>query len=261
MTTLPEHFIPFAEQLANASGEVIRRYFRQPVSAQEKADLSPVTIADMEAEKAMRAMIHNTFPQHGIVGEEFGAQNENAEHVWVLDPIDGTKSFMIGRPIFGTLIGLTKKTVPILCIIDQPILGERWVGVQGFSTNFNYSAVRTRRCKELSQATFCTTSPDLFAGDDVKAFKRVRDKAQYTIYGGDCYSYGLLANGLVDVIIETGLKPHDFAALVPVIKGAGGMITDWNGEALNLHSDGRVLVTGDDRLHAEMLKLLQSPKI
>ena len=257
MTTSPEQFIPFAEQLANISGEIIRRYFRQQVSLKEKADFSPVTIADEEAERNMRALIHNTFPTHGILGEEFGAQNVDAEYVWVLDPIDGTQSFMIGRPIFGTLIGLAKNGVPILGIIDQPILGERWIGVKGFATNFNYEPVRVRRCAALKKATLCTTSPYLFDGSDAKNFDRIRKAVQYTNYGGDCYSYGLLANGLVDVVVETGLKTHDFCALTPIIKGAGGIVTDWEGKEITIHSDGRLIVAGDERVHTEILKLLK----
>ena len=257
MTQSPEQFIPFAEQLANIAGEIIRRYFREQVSLKEKADLSPVTIADEEAEKNMRALIHNTFPAHGIWGEEFGAHNETAEYVWVLDPIDGTQSFMMGRPIFGTLIGLVKNGVPILGIIDQPILGERWIGVQGFATNFNYEPVRTRSCANLKKATLCTTSPYLFDSQDREIFERVREATQYANYGGDCYSYGLLANGLVDVVIETGLKIHDFCALVPVIKGAGGIVTDWQGKEITIQSDGRLLVAGDARVHAQLLKLVK----
>lgn len=254
----PEELIPFAEQLANISGEIIRRYFRRHVEAQEKADMSPVTAADMEAEKSMRAMILSTFPQHGVIGEEFGATNEGAEYTWVLDPIDGTKSFMIGRPIFGTLIGLVRNGVPVLGVIDQPIIGERWLGIQGFATNFNYNPAHVRPCNALKSAVFCTTSPHLFDKKDTPAFERVQAGAKYTIYGGDCYSYGLLANGMVDIIIETGLKAHDFCALVPIVKGAGGQMTDWNGQELTIHSDGKVLVTGDAKLHAEALKLLKN---
>lgn len=256
MMTTPEQFIPFAEQLANISGEIIRRYFRQQVALKEKADMSPVTAADEETERNMRALIHTTFPQHGILGEEFGAQNEDAEYVWVLDPIDGTKSFMIGRPIFGTLIGLVHKGVPVLGIIDQPILGERWVGVKGFATNFNYNPVRARACKALDRAVVCTTSPYLFEGTDRERFERVREATQYTILGGDCYSYGLLANGLLDIIIETGLKAHDYCALVPVLKGAGATVTDWQGRDVLLGGDGRLAVAGDAKTHAKLLKLL-----
>ena len=256
MTTAPEEFIPFAEQLANISGEIIRRYFRQQIALKEKADFSPVTIADEEAEKNMRALIHNTFPGHGILGEEFGAHNDNAEYVWVLDPIDGTQSFMIGRPIFGTLIGLVKNGVPILGIIDQPILGERWIGVQGFATNFNYEPIRARACDSLNKATLCTTSPYLFNEKDRICFERVLKAAQYASFGGDCYSYGLLANGLVDAVIETGLKIHDFCALVPVIKGSGGIVTDWQGKEITTQSDGRLIVAGDARVHAQILKLV-----
>ncbi len=252
----PEDYIPFAEQLATIAGEIVRRYFRKPFSIEEKPDMTPVTAADREVEKNIRAAIHNAFPEHGIIGEEYESTNPGAELVWVLDPIDGTKSFLIGRPIFGTLIALLHRNKPILGIIDQPILGERWTGVEGFSTNFNYTPTRTRACATLKAAMFCTTSPSLFNEKDLPSFEHVRDNVQYVAYGGDCYSYGLLASGHVDIIVETGLKPHDFCALAPIIKGAGGVITDWAGEKLTLQSDGRVLACGDRRLHEKVLKLL-----
>ncbi len=252
----PEEFIPFAEQLATISGEVIRRYYRKDIAIEDKQDATPVTLADMEVEKAVRAVIRNSYPDHGIIGEELEPVNPDAEYKWLLDPIDGTKSFMIGRPIFGTLISLIHDNEPILGIIDQPILGERWTGVKGFATNFNYEPVRVRKCARLSEAVMCTTSPNLFKGDTYERFDTVRKIAKYVVYGGDCYSYGLLARGSVDVVLETDLKPHDFCALAPIITGAHGTITDWQGNPVNLFSDGNILACSDRRLHKEVLALL-----
>lgn len=252
----PEELIPFAEQLATVSGEIVRRYYRKDIPFEVKGDMSPVTLADQEIERSLRALIHNRHPDHGVIGEEFGAANPEAEYQWIIDPIDGTKSFMIGRPIFGTLIALVRGGVPVLGIIDQPILGERWTGVKGFATNFNYEPIRTRKCKKLADAVFCTTSPNLFSGSDYEGFERIRDAVQYAVYGGDCYSYGLLARGSVDIVLETGLKPYDFCALRPIIEGAGGIITDWAGDPITIHSDGRVLACGDRALHKEALGLV-----
>lgn len=253
----PEEYIPFAEQLANVSGQIIREYYKQDVPYQVKGDASPVTKADKEVERSLRALIRNQYPDHGIIGEEYGPIQEDADYVWILDPIDGTKSFMIGRPIFGTLISLLSGDDPILGIIDQPILGERWTGARGYATNFNSNMTETRGCGCLAEAVLCTTSPYLFNEKDGDKFQAVQKKAHYTVYGGDCYSYGLIASGTVDIVVETGLKPYDFLALRPIIEGAKGIVTDWNGNPITKHSDGRVLACGDKRVHKEALKLLK----
>jgi len=253
---LPEDFIPFANQLANVSGEVIRRYYKKRITVEIKDDDSPVTKADKEVERSLRALIRASHPEHGIIGEEFEEVNPQAEYKWIIDPIDGTKSFMIGRPIFGTLIALLHNDKPILGVIDQPILGERWTGVKGFATNFNYEPTETRSCSSLDQATLCTTSPGMFNGKDFPKFEKVRKESRYAVYGGDCYSYGLLANGLVDVVIETDLKVHDFCALAPIVEGAKGVFTDWQGRKVTPYSDGRVIAAGDARVHEQALKML-----
>ena len=253
-----EEYIPFAEQLATISGEVIRRYYRKKIPFDVKKDSTPVTIADKEVEKSVRAMIRNTYPEHGIIGEEYENVNEDADFKWLIDPIDGTKSFMIGRPIFGTLLSLIYKDTPIVGVIDQPILGERWTGARGYATNFNYEPIETRFCGEIEKAVLCTTSPNLFKKKDFKKFELVREKAQYTVYGGDCYSYGLLSRGSVDIVIETGLKPYDLCALRPVIEGSKGVITDWDGKEITTNSNGHVVACGDSELHRQVLELLNS---
>jgi inositol-phosphate phosphatase / L-galactose 1-phosphate phosphatase / histidinol-phosphatase len=242
--------------LADAAGAIVQPRFRTALAIEDKPDLSPVTIADRDAEQAMRRIIERRFPDHGIIGEEFGRVREKAEFVWVLDPIDGTKSFISGVPLFGTLIALTGAGRPILGIIDQPILRERWLGAEGRPSTLNGRPVHCRAVSGLPAATLFATTPDMFCGPDAAAFARVSAAAKLTRYGADCYAYGLLAAGFIDLIIEASLKPYDFCAMVPIVKGAGGVATDWRGAELGLGSDGRVLVAGERCLHAAASALL-----
>ena len=239
--------LALALRLADAAGAAIRPLFRGQWSEERKADRSFVTEADRAAEAAMRALIEAEFPADGIIGEEYGTRNEGAGRQWVLDPIDGTTSFIAGRPIFGTLIALLQDGWPVLGIIDQPVAGERWVGRIGQPTLFNGSPARTRPLKELADAVLATTSPHLFTNAEADAFmsvaKQVAEKK--IVFGGDCYNYGLVASGHVDVVVEAGLKLHDYAALVPVVEGAGGMMADWQGNPLDAGSDGTVIALGD----------------
>jgi histidinol-phosphatase len=251
-----DEYLPLALCLADAAGEAIRPYFRQPLTVDDKADLSPVTIADRAAEQVMRALIEQHFRDHGIIGEEFGRVREDAEFVWTLDPIDGTKSFISGVPLFGTLIALTRDRRPILGIIDQPISHERWVGVEGRPTTLNGTAVRCRTCPELPAATLFATTPDMFKEWDAAAFARVSGAVKLTRFGADCYAYGLLAAGFIDLVLEADLKPYDFCPMVPIVEGAGGIATDWRGAALDTAADGRILVAGDPRTHRAALDLL-----
>jgi len=251
----PAAFVDFAGRLADASGVVIKRHFRTRIEVERKTDETPVTIAARESETAMRRLINETWPDHGIIGEEQGSEREDAALVWVLDSIDGTRAFIAGKPMFGTLIALVRDGIPILGVIDQPVLGERWVG-GGRRTTFNGAAIGVRPCGALDEAVLNTTSPDLFAGDDAASFQRLSGAVAHTQYGGDCYAYGLLASGFMDLVVEAGLKPHDFCALVPVVEGAGGTITDWQGGALSLSSDGRVIAAADPELHARALERL-----
>lgn len=248
--------IAFAARLADAAGEAIRPHFRTPFGVESKADDSPVTIADRAAEAAMRRIIEAERPGDGIVGEEYGNVREGADRIWVLDPIDGTRSFITGRAIFGTLIALIEDGVPVLGVIDQPILGERWIGVRGQPTLFNGSPCRTRACGSISSALIATTSPYLFGDDERPRFEKVMHASASLALGGDCYSYALLSSGHVDLVIEAGLKLYDFAALVPVVEGAGGRMTDWTGAALNAGSSGQVIATGDPALADQVLSLI-----
>jgi len=252
----PRDLIDFAAKLADAARPVIRQYFRTPVTIDRKSDDTPVTIADRDAEAAMRALIGEIYPDHGIIGEEFGNIAGKADLTWVLDPIDGTKSFISGRPIFGTLIALVRDGRPILGIIDQPILDERWVGAEGHATLFNGKEITTRRCGALGDTMANTTSPDLFTGADVAKFAALSDSVRHMQYGGDCYAYAMLAMGFLDLVVEADLKPYDFCALAPVISGAGGAITDWQGQPLTVESDGHVAAAGDPSLMQGVIKLL-----
>ena len=206
----------------------------------------------------MRAIIEAERPGDGIEGEDFGLHNEAAARRWVLDPIDGTTSFIAGRPIFGTLIALLEDGWPVLGVIDQPILGERWVGAVGRGTTFNGQPVRTASRSDLAEAVLATTSPHLFAGHEVDHFMALaRSVAERKIiWGGDCYNYGLVASGHVDIVCEAGLKLHDFAALVPVVEGAGGTMCDWNGEPLHAGSTGEVLALGDPARLEDVLEAM-----
>ena len=236
-----------ANRLADAAGAAIRPLFRGQWSEERKDDRSYVTEADRAAEAAMRAILEAERPGDGIVGEEYGSVREDAARQWVLDPIDGTTSFIAGRPIFGTLIALVQDGWPVLGVIDQPILKERWAGRVGEATTFNGRAIRTRPCLDLVEAVLASTSPNLFGESDADAFmglaKGVAERK--IVWGGDCYSYGLLASGHIDVVCEAGLKLYDYAALVPVVEGAGGTMSDWQGHPLDAGSDGRVLALGD----------------
>jgi inositol-phosphate phosphatase/L-galactose 1-phosphate phosphatase/histidinol-phosphatase len=251
----PAH-LALAEELADAAGAVIRRYFRQRIAVDDKSDLTPVTIADREAEAAMRRLIEARFPEHGIFGEEHGRTRPDAEYVWLLDPIDGTKSFISGIPLFGTLIALTWRGRPVLGVVDQPVSRERWVGAAGRPSTLNGAAIRTRPCRGLAAATLYCTSPDMYRGADAAGFDRLRRAVKLTRYGADCYAYAMLATGFVDLVVEGDLKPYDWSALVPVIEGAGGVMTDWQGNALDLGSDGRVVACGDPALAREARAVL-----
>ena len=250
--------LALALRLADVAGAAIRPLFRGQWSQERKADRSYVTEADRAAEAAMRKVIEEAFPADGIIGEEYGARNEGAGRQWVLDPIDGTTSFLAGRPIFGTLIALLQDGWPVLGIIDQPIAGERWVGAIGRPTLFNGKPAQAKPLKELSDAVLATTSPHLFTNEEADAFmsvaKTVAEKK--IIYGGDCYNYGLVASGHIDVVIEAGLKLHDYAALVPVVEGAGGMMADWQGNPLDAGSDGTVIALGDPARLEDVLEAM-----
>jgi len=248
--------LALAQALADAAGAVIRPYFRAQVPVEIKPDASPVTLADRAAEAAMRRLVEAARPDDGIIGEEYGPVRAGARRQWVFDPIDGTRSFIAGRPLFGTLIALLDDGVPVLGIIDQCIAGDRWAGAIGQPTTLNGVAVRTRDCATLGAAHLATTSPYLFDAAERVAFERLHAGARDTLLGGDCHNYALLATGCLDLVVETGLKLYDWAALVPVVAGAGGVICDWRGAALRQGSDGRVIAAASTALAREVVALV-----
>ena len=262
-------FEKFVERLAEVSGEAILPFFRTALLTEDKSSgcvFDPVTEADRAAELAMRRLIKTTFPEHGIVGEEFGSVNEDAEYVWVLDPIDGTKSFICGFPIWGTLIGLTHHGRPCYGLMNQPFNCERFYG-DGLSASWRGPSritkgseecrkLSVRACASLGQATLMTTSPLLLETECRDVFASVEQQVRLSRYGGDCYAYCALAAGHVDLVIETGINPYDIVALIPIIEGAGGVITTWTGGAA-CHG-GRIVAAGDPRLHESAMKLLNS---
>lgn len=253
-----EEWQSFAQELAATARSVTTRYFRTPVPTELKADDSPVTLADEETERVLRDMIREYYPAHGIYGEEWGLENEAAPLRWVLDPIDGTKAFLAGIPTFVTLIALCYRGEPLIGIIDQPIAQERWVGVRGRGTLFNGQPVAQlqHRAAGLEQALVGTTDPALFPAAASAAYARLRSACANQICGGDGYLYGRLCSGIPHLVCEHGLKPHDFAALRPVIEGAGGAITDWQGNLLTLASQGDVIAACNPSLHKAALACL-----
>jgi len=253
-------FAVFVDKLATVSGEAILPFFRTSLGVEDKgsaAGFDPVTAADRAAETAMRTLIKRNFPEHGIVGEEYGNENTDAEYIWVLDPIDGTKSFITGMPVWGSLIGLTRNGTAVFGMMHQPFIRERFTGDGGASHYRGPAGERdlhVRPCATIADAMVFTTNPRLMNEADRTAFGRVEGAVRLSRYGGDCYAYCMLASGHVDLVIETGLKPHDIVALIPIIEGAGGIVTNWEGGSAV--KGGRVVAAGDKRMHAAALKLL-----
>ena len=253
----------FAGALADLAGQSIVPHFRQSIVVDEKPGrgyFDPVTVADRAAETVMRDHIHRNYPDHGIFGEEHGYEAGNTGLTWVLDPIDGTRAFITGMPLWGTLIALYDGCRPVIGIVDQPVLKERFIGnrMQAlYVTPDQQKAIHTRRCQHLSDAVLMATAPEIFTCDAEKnAFAAVSQATRMTRYGGDCYAYCMLACGFVDVIVESGLAPYDIQALIPVIEQAGGLVTDWQGgSAVN---GGQVVAAGSGAIHQQVIDILQS---
>jgi histidinol phosphatase-like enzyme (inositol monophosphatase family) len=252
----------FIEGLARQAGEAILPFFRTTLSVQDKgrakgAVFDPVTEADRAAETVIRRRILEAFPMHGILGEEFDDERLDAEHVWVIDPIDGTRAFLCGLPVWGTLIGLMRNNRPVLGVMHQPYTGEMFIG-DGGSARINgprgLRELRVRDCEALADATLMTTDPRLFKGPERSAYDAIESAVRLTRYGTDCYAYAMLAAGQVDLVIETGLKPYDIVALIPIIEGAGGVVTTWDGSPAK--DGGRILAAGSAALHAAAMEHL-----
>lgn len=257
-----DKLIAFANRLADASGTVIRPFFRQRIEVTHKPgvrEFDPVTEADKGAERAIRAIIERDRPADGILGEEYGEKPGASGLRWVLDPVDGTRAFITGRHEWGSLIALESNEMPVLGILDQPVLGERYLGVNGRAVLLEgdkRTVLKVRECAGIVSAILCATDPSTyFSSDQQAAFARVKAQARMTRYGGDCYLFAALALGFVDIIIEAGFNRWDVAALIPLVEGAGGVITDWSGGDCR---DGKtILACGDRRVHEEAIKLLK----
>lgn len=264
---MPAHDIPrllsFADQLADAARAAILPLFRAPHACEDKGAgrFDPVTEADQASERAMRALIAREFPEHGILGEEYGGELATRGYQWILDPIDGTRAFISGLPTWGVLIGLYHDGAPLIGVMDQPYLDERY---RGWMTGANVTArgetktISTRACASLREAIVSTTDPYLFTGAEAEAFARARTKAKLTRYGYDCYAYCMLASGHIDCVIESGLKPFDIAALIPIVTGAGGGVTSW--DAGDASKGGSVLAFGDATVRDEASATLNSAR-
>lgn len=253
-------FKAFVSELATQSGRAILPFFRAHHGTEDKSRggvFDPVTEADKAGEVVMRRLIRQQFPQHGVLGEEFGSENTDAEYVWVLDPIDGTRAFISGIPVWGTLIGLTRQGAPVYGMMHQPFTGERFSG-DGAEALYEGPGgarrLRSRNTASLATATLMTTSPALFQGLEAQAFGRVESQVRLSRYGCDCYAYCMLAAGQIDLVIESGLKPYDIVALIPIIEGAGGIVTSWDGGSAA--GGGRVIAAANRSLHEAALALL-----
>lgn len=253
--------VAFANSLADKAQGVSLAGFRQNNDIITKNDASPVTMIDRNVETMVRTLVAETFPDHGFLGEEFGSMNLDSPDIWVVDPIDGTRSFITGWPIWGTLIAKLTDEAPDIGLIDMPAIGERWIGVCGNSCTFQSGATRqdcrVSTCSSLAEAVFYTTNILYFPDADRPKVETLLHRTAVPRFGGDCYSYGLLASGHIDLVVEAELEPYDFLALVPVVEGAGGIITDWDGNALTRHSGKKVIAAATPQLHREALDVLQ----
>ena len=251
-----EELLGFLDILGDTAREVARRYFRGAIVVDRKSDETPVTIADRETEQQLRRMIQDKFPGHGVIGEEFGGAGYGCRCVWVIDPIDGTRGFVTGTPLFGTLIGLVVDQIPVAGLVEIPALAERWIKVPGRRTEHGGDGCHTSARETLTGASLFATTPDMFSEREYPRFKALSRRVEVTRFGADCYAYGLVASGYADIAVEADMKPHDYIALIPVIEGAGGVMTDWNGAPLGLKSDGRVVAAATPVLHQAVLTIL-----
>lgn len=250
-----------AEQAIDQAAHIIRPFFRTSLETLIKEDESPVTLADQGAEQVIRRCLAHYFPHYDILGEEQPATSTGSRYCWVVDPLDGTRAFITGRPTFGTLIALLVEGKPVLGIINQPITGERWIGMANQPSRYTSpfgGRIGTRSCAALEEAELSCTSPEMLESAPVPTWPALKKAVKRVSWGGDCYAYGLLSLGMLDIIAECDMKIWDWAALVPIIEGAGGLITDWKGQALTMHSNGTVIAVGDKKLHSSCISLLKA---
>jgi histidinol phosphatase-like enzyme (inositol monophosphatase family) len=250
--------IRFTEELADSARTVSLRHFRNVGSIEYKADDTPVSVADRETEARIRELILKRYPDHGVLGEEFGHDESESPWLWVIDPIDGTRSYITGKPTFGCLIALLYEHQPVLGIIDMPVLDERWVGVKGQPSKHCGNPCQSSHIEHLAEATLFATSIDMFTDIERNQFDLLSSNTRFRNFGADCYAYGLLASGHTDIVMESDMNPYDFLARVPIVEGAGGCISDWQGKPLDFFSDKQVLASANSVLHKKSLTLLST---
>ena len=253
-----DEFVKFANFLADESSIIITKYFRTKINIENKEDSSPVTIADQNTELKIRELIASKYPSHGILGEEYKHINTKAEFVWVIDPIDGTRSFIAGHKDFGTLISLLHNNEPVLGIINCPAHNERWLGIKDYQTTCNDIKVNTSSKEKIEDSYLFTSGQFFYEPFLKKGFEKIKEQSKYFRYGGDCYMYRMLASGLIDVVIEDTLKAHDYMALVNIIEGAGGKITDKYGKNVSIESDGSLVASCNPNIHQELISIINS---
>ena len=256
MTSDLEELIIFSNHLADESEKIIKEYFRKPFKIENKEDESPVTIADQKTELKIRELIKKKYPNHGILGEEFETRNADSEFLWVIDPIDGTRSFIAGHKDFGTLIALLHNNNPIIGLMNCPLHNERWIGIKDRKTTLNGKAVHTSKIEILEKSYVCTSGLYFDNNHLRNGFNQIIKQTRYHRFGGDCYMYGMLATGLIEIVIEDTLKTHDYMALIPIIEGAGGVITDKYGKEININSDGSIVVSANNKLHTKLIDII-----
>ncbi len=256
MSSNINEFVSFANLLADLASKKSMQYFRKKLDVENKDDKSPVTIADKETEEVIRDKIRKSFPDHGILGEEYENENLESEFIWVIDPIDGTRSYIAGHKDFGNLISLLHNNQPIIGIINCPAHNERWVGIKNTKSTCNGKEVETSDINKIENAYLFTSGVYFYEPIFRKGFEILKEKSKYFRLGGDCYMYGMLSSGLIDIVIEDTLKVHDYMALINVVEGAGGKITDKYGKPISLHSDGSLIATSSTALHNEIIDLI-----
>mgnify|MGYP001452201364 FL=1 len=253
-----DEYLNFANLLADESENIIFNYFRKKIDIKDKEDNSPVTIADQKVELRIRELINSKFPSHGILGEEYESFKIDSEFVWVIDPIDGTRSFIAGHKDFGTLIALLYKNKPVIGIINCPAHKERWIGIENQQTTLNNKLISTSSIKNIEESYMFTSG--IYFDEPIlrNGFEKIKNKSRYYRLGGDCYMYGMLASGLIDVVIEDTLKPHDYMALINVIEGAGGKVSDKFGNDININSDGSLVASCNIKIHQELISIINN---
>ena len=253
-----DEYLNFANLLADESEKIIFNYFRKKIDIKNKEDNSPVTIADQKVELRIRELINSKFPSHGILGEEYESFKIDSEFVWVIDPIDGTRSFIAGHKDFGTLIALLYKNKPVIGIINCPAHKERWIGIENQQTTLNNKLISTSSTKKIEESYLFTSG--IYFDEPIlrNGFEKIKNKSRYYRLGGDCYMYGMLASGLIDVVIEDTLKPHDYMALINVIEGAGGKVSDKFGNDININSDGSLVASCNKSIHKDLISIINS---